>query len=119
MAPVAAFLRLSNELIHDILAHIEPDPEKLVNIDRRAYLSQESFRPPALPAPSQAQDIGNFRLICRRFDELGAVYQFSRVTTRFSQKGFQRLENIAGAAHLAKHVKKFSYMVPFFYVEGM
>ncbi|KAF2140880.1 uncharacterized protein K452DRAFT_198999, partial [Aplosporella prunicola CBS 121167] len=111
-------LSLSNELLREILDHIEADPEKLVNLDRRAYLSQESFKPPPLPAPNQAQDVGHFRLTCKRFSELGAIHQFARVTTRFSRKGFKRLENIAGQPHLSQHVKKFSYMVPYFYVEG-
>jgi hypothetical protein len=111
-------LSLSNELLREILDHIESDPEKLISVDRRAYLSQESFKPPPLPDRDQAQNIASFRLTCKRFSELGAIHQFARVTTRFSRKGLKRLENIASQDHLAKHVKKFSYMVPFFYVEG-
>lgn len=118
MDSVPGILKLSNELLREILDHIEADPEKLVSLDRRAYLSQESFKPPPPPARDQAQNISNFRLTCKRFSELGAVHQFARVTTRFSRKGLKRLENIAGQDHLAKHVKKFSYMVPYFYVEG-
>ncbi|KAK5015105.1 hypothetical protein LTR39_002792, partial [Cryomyces antarcticus] len=114
----SGILTLSNELLRDILDHIEADPEKLVSLDRRAYLSQESFKPPPAPAPDQAQDIGHFRLVCKRFSELGAPHQFARMTTRFSRDGFRRLDKIAGQPHLAKHVKKFSYMVPYFYVEG-
>lgn len=109
-------LQLSNELLREILDHI--DPEKPIGPDRRAYLSQESFELPPDPDPDQAQDIANFRLTCKRFSDLGAVHQFSRVTTRFSRTGLKRLENIASQPHLAEHVKKFSYMVPFFYVEG-
>lgn len=111
-------LDLSNELLREILDHIESDPDRLVSLDRRAYLSQESFKPPPPPDRDQAQTIASWRLTCKRFSELGAIHQFSRVTTRFSRKGLQRLENIARHEHLAKHVKKFSYMVPFFYVEG-
>jgi hypothetical protein len=111
-------LDLSNELLREILDHIESDPEKLISVERRAYLSQESFKPPPPPDRNQAQDIASFRLTCRRFSELAAIHQFSRVTTRFSRKGLKRLENIASQEHLAKHVRKFSYMVPFFYVEG-
>jgi hypothetical protein len=110
--------KLSNELLRDILDHIETDPEKTVNIDRRAYLSVESFAAPSAPAPAQAQDIASFRLVCRRFGELGIPHQFTRVTTRFSKRGFQRLEWIAGRPELARHVKKFSYMIPCFYVRG-
>ena len=118
MDSVPGILKLSNELLREILDHIEADPEKLVSLDRRAYLSQESFKPPPPPTRDQAQNISNFRLTSKRFSELGAVHQFARVTTRFSRKGLKRLENIAGQDHLAKHVKKFSYMVPYFYVEG-
>ncbi|KAF2735165.1 hypothetical protein EJ04DRAFT_221171 [Polyplosphaeria fusca] len=112
------FLHLSTELLRVILDHVEPDPDKFISVERRAYLSQESFKQPAPPEKTDAQAIADFRLTCKRFAELGAIYQFSRVTTRFSRKGLQRLENIADQPHLAKHVKKFSYMVPFFYVEG-
>lgn len=111
-------LDLSNELLREIFDHIESDPEKLISLDRRAYLSQESFKPPPAPDRDQAETIANLRLTCKRFSDLGAIHQFSRVTTRFSWKGLKRLENIASQEHLAKHVKKFSYMVPFFYVEG-
>ncbi|KAI9831146.1 MAG: hypothetical protein M1819_005234 [Sarea resinae] len=118
MAKSPAILKLSNELLREILDHIEADPEKSVSIDRRAYLSVESFRPPSPPVPAQAQDIGHFRLVCRRFAELGIPHQFTRVTVRFSRKDLLRLETIADHAHIAEHVKKFSYMVPCFYVEG-
>ncbi|KAI9713703.1 MAG: hypothetical protein M1828_001392 [Chrysothrix sp. TS-e1954] len=118
MALSSGILKLSNELLRDILDQIEADPDKLVSLDRRAYLSQESFRPPPPPSRDQAQDIGSFRLVCRRFANLGAIHQFARVTTRFSRGGFQRLEGIAGSPHIARHVKKFSYMVPYFYVQG-
>lgn len=111
-------MKLSNELIREILDYIEADPDKLVNLDRRAYLSQESFKPPSFPTPDEAQDLGSFRLTCRRFSELGSIHQYARVTTRFSREGFKRLENIARQPHLAKQVKKFSYMVPYFYVFG-
>jgi len=119
MASRTGILKLSNELLREILDLIEADPEKQINLDRRAYLSVESFKPPPKPAPNLAQDLGSFRLTCQRFSELGAIHQFARVTTRFSKKGFDRLDSIAGQPHLAKNVKKFSYMVPYFYVEGL
>lgn len=109
---------LADELLQLILEHVAADPDKSLTVDQRAYLSQESFRAPPSPSPDQAQTIGNFRLACRRFSEIGARQQFGRVTTRFSWHGFKRLEGISEQAHLAKHVKKFSYMVPCFYTEG-
>lgn len=118
-ASVPGLLKLSNELLREILDYIEADPDKLVNLDRRAYLSQESFKPPAFPTQSQAHDIANFRLTCSRLSEVGAIHQFARVTTRFSGAGFRRLENIASRPRIAKHVKKFSYVVPYFYAEGL
>ncbi len=110
--------RLSNELLRDILDFIQLTPDHVLNIDRRAYLSVESFKAPSPPLPAQAHDVASFRLVCRRFAELGAPYQFTRVTTRFSRKGFVRLEGIAGSPGIARHVKKFSYMIPCFYLEG-
>ncbi|KAL8703208.1 MAG: hypothetical protein Q9201_003594 [Fulgogasparrea decipioides] len=109
---------LSNELLKDVLDYIESDPEQTVSIDRRAYLSVESFRPPSPPEPSRAQDIGNLRLVCRQFAEIGIPYQFTRIATRFSRQGLARLENICSQSHLAKHTRKFSYLVPYFWIEG-
>ena len=106
---------LSNDILKEILDHVVSDPRRSVSIDRRDHLSVESFRPPSPPPPSQAQDIGNFRLTCKRFSELGASYQFARVSLRFSASGFRILEKISEFPHLAKHTKKFSYLVPPFY----
>ncbi|KAF2823325.1 hypothetical protein CC86DRAFT_66028 [Ophiobolus disseminans] len=113
-----ALLDLADELLRIILEHVASEPEKLISLERRAYLSQESFKPHPPPEPDQAQNIAYFRLTCRKFSDLGILHQFSRVTTRFSRRGLRRLEKIANQPHLAKRVKKFSYMVPFFYVEG-
>ncbi|KAI9733030.1 MAG: hypothetical protein M1834_003575 [Cirrosporium novae-zelandiae] len=113
-----SILTLSNELLRDILDQIEADPEKLVSIDRRQYLSVESFKPPKPPEQSQAQDVANFRLVCRRFSELGVPHQFARITLRFSRAGFDRLDRICGEERLARHTKKFSYMIPSFYAQG-
>ena len=119
MSKVASGDKLSNELLKEILDQIESDPDRTVSIDRRAYLSVESFRPPSPPLPSRVQDIGNFRLVCRRFAEIGAPYHWTRVATRLSTAGLARLEKICRSHHLARHTKKFSYLVPFFYGEGM
>ena len=115
----ANFLDLSPELICDILERVEADPYKFVTLDRRAYLSVESFSLPPRQWPKPQETIGNFRLTCRRFSELGAMYQLPRVTTRFSRKGLKRLDWLASQPHLARHVKKFCYMVPYFFKEGM
>lgn len=110
---------LADELLRDILDLIEADPDKGVNVDRRAYLSQESFRAPPIPSSTRAQDLGNWRRTCKKFSEVGAIHQFGKVTTRFSSREFDRLRWLAKQHHLTRHVKKFSYMVPYFYVEGL
>lgn len=112
---MAAIQTLSNELLKDILDHIESDHQRPIAIDRREHLSVESFRAPSPPPPSQTHDIASFRLSCRRFSELGASYQFVRISLRFSSSGFRRLEKICSSGHLSKHTRKFSYLVPPFY----
>lgn len=111
--------RLSNELIRLVLDHIEPDPDKTVPIDRRQFLSVESFDRPPPSTRGSLRDIGRFRLTCRRFADLGAPLLYTRVAARFSRKGLQKLEQLASWPHLARHVRKFSYLVPYFYQIGM
>lgn len=115
---MARLCDLSNELLEEVLTYFESDPQRAIAIDRRDHLSVESFRPPSPPPISQAHNIGNFRLTCRRFSELGAPYQFTRVSLRFSSSGFRRLDNISGVARLARHTRKFSYLVPPFYSDS-
>ena len=111
-------LDLADELLRIILEYVASEPEKPISLERRAYLSQESFKLPLPPDHDQAQTIAAFRLTCTKFSDLGVIHQFSRVTTRFSKRGLDRLEKIASQPHIARRVKKFSYMVPFFYDEG-
>ena len=115
---MAFIQKISNEILIDILGHIEAGGQVSVAIDRREHLSVESFRPPTPPPKSQAQDVGNFRLCCRRFSELGIPYQFSRISLRFSTAGFERLDKISDCRHLTRHTRKFSYLVPPFYTNS-
>ncbi|KAI9862295.1 MAG: hypothetical protein M1813_004771 [Trichoglossum hirsutum] len=110
--------QLSNELLRVILDHINQDPEASLTIDRRAHLSVESFKAHSPPERAKAQDIAQFRLVCKRFAELGISYQFTCVPLRFNRKSFHRLDLIAQQPSLSKHVKKFIYLIPYFYVEG-
>jgi len=111
-------LDLADELLRIILEYVASEPEKPISLERRAYLSQESFKLPVPQEDNQVQTIAAFRLTCRRFALIGVSHQFSRLTTRFSRRGLDRLERIANEPHIAGRVKKFSYMVPFFYAEG-
>lgn len=101
-----------------ILDQLEADPDKLVALDRRGYLSQESFSIPPPALSEQARDLGNLRRTCHRLADLGAIHQFARWNTRFSHIGLDRLEKLAEQRHLSKHVRKLSYLVPNFYVKG-
>ena len=109
---------LSPELLDRILEYVDPNPPRFVSIEARAFLSKESLRPPRPPLPSQAVDVANFRQVCKRFAEIGIPHQFSRVTVRFSRAGFERLDWLSSRPQLARHTKKFSYMVPHFFEEG-
>ena len=112
---MASIQRLSNEILSAILENVDSVSHRCVGVDRREYLSVESFRIPNPPLPSQAQDIAHFRLTCQRFSELGIPYQFTKVTLRFSLQGFRRLDEICNHGHLIRHTRKFSYLVPLFY----
>ncbi|KAK0252509.1 hypothetical protein LTR01_005883 [Friedmanniomyces endolithicus] len=108
--------RLSNELLRAILDQIVPDPERTVPIDRRQFLSVESFVKPLLDSGRGAvKDVGAFRRTCRRFADVGAPLLYTRVAARFSKTGLKKLEQLTEWPHLARHVKKFSYLVPYFY----
>lgn len=105
--------RLPDELIRLIVDQLAPDPQ-LVPEDCRRFLSVESFGPPPKVAPSAAQDIGAFRLASKRFANIGAPLLFTRVQARLSIEGLQRLDTLS-SWQVARHVEKFSYMVPYFY----
>lgn len=107
---------LPPELLRRILDQLVPDPERTVPIDDRRFLSVESFDE---PSPSVADwDLRNFRSTCRRFAEVGDPLLFTVVAVRFSKHGLQQLEKLAEWPKMARHVKKFTYMVPYYYPNG-
>jgi hypothetical protein len=112
-------LRLATEELLTILDFLWDEPQKSITFDRRAYLSQESFRLPPPPSATRAQDLSNWRRTCKKFSIVGASLQFQRVSTRFSVHDLDRLDNIASWPHLATEVRKFIYLVPYFYPDGM
>ncbi|QVM10191.1 hypothetical protein D8B26_004853 [Coccidioides posadasii str. Silveira] len=114
-------LRLSNELLKEILDHLSRDPDRCISVDHRASLSIESFKKPGPPEPPSLDvrsDIDRFREVCRRFADVGAAHKFNRVVVRFSTSAFQRLDKLSSAPHLARHAKSFTYIIRSFYVEG-
>src|ERR1700760_1420299 len=113
MTVVPASQRLSNEILRHILDQIEPDPERTVPIDDRRFISVETLESVRLwPTTDAVKDIGNFRLACKRFAEIGAPLLFTLVKARFSTRSLERLEQFAEWSHLTGLVKKFSYLVP-------
>jgi len=105
--------RLPDELIALIFEYLAPDPQ-IVSEDSRRFLSVESFGPPPEVLPSAVQHIGSLRLASKRFAHIGAPLLFGRVQARLSKPGLQRLQTLS-TWRVASHVKKFSYMVPYFY----
>jgi len=110
--------RLSNELLRLILDQIEPDPDRTIPIESRGFLSVESFDRPLPSTRGSIKDVGRFRCACKRFADVGEPLLYTRVAARFSKRGLQKLEQLAAWPHLARHVKKFSYLVPYFYNYG-
>ena len=116
---VPPILDLSNELLRLILDQIEPEPDKIIPIDRRQFLSVESFDRPQSSTRGSLKDVGSFRRACRRFADVGAPLQFAWIDGRFTQKGLGKLEELAKWPHLACHVKQFTFLMPYFYRNSM
>ncbi|KAI9743565.1 MAG: hypothetical protein M1818_002880 [Claussenomyces sp. TS43310] len=116
-APVG-IARLSKDIIYMIFEHLAAEPEE-VGVDRRAWLSMASFKPPHSQSQQHFHDakaVGNFRWTCKRYAEVGIPFQFQRLVVRFSVDGIRRLRGIAESPHLAVVVRKFTYMVPRFFL---
>ncbi|KAF7856061.1 hypothetical protein EAF04_010016 [Stromatinia cepivora] len=112
--------KLSNEILENILEYLVHNSGKLIPIDHRASLSVESFQ--SMP-PQSLEDTNittTLSRTCKKFYSLLLGRQFARVSIRCSDAGFNRLRFLVEERpHLAKHVKKFSYMIPVFYHRGL
>ncbi|KAK0113602.1 hypothetical protein ONS95_013847 [Cadophora gregata] len=111
-------LNLPEEVWTKIYKLLGYNKENLLPLWKRASLSVESFAS-APPHPHDLDTghshIGKFRLVCKRWAELGLKNQFARVQIRFSNRDFPRLRRLARWQHAASNVKQFSYIVPRFY----
>jgi hypothetical protein len=133
-------LRLSNEILENIFENLVQNSGKLIPIDHRASLSVESFQsmpPQTMEDTNITMNLVSYALDCRfskchlsdlwylqscthrRFRDILHGRQFARIAIRFSQDGFDRLNWLLNRPHLVPHVKKFSYMIPVFYFQGM
>lgn len=121
--PIALPRNLPIELYKQILEYIAPNYDGATHIDkavaRRQFLSFESLPPPdSSRSRDSIADICRFRRACRSFAEIGAEFLVTQVATRFSKNGLSHLEQLARWPHLACHVKRFSYLVPYFFENG-
>ena len=110
-------LDLPDEVLLVILRAVDTDPGP-INIDHRAWMSVVSFKFES-QLPREREVVGNFRFTCRRFSEVGLQHQFKTLATRFNEAGLTRLRNIARYPHLATAVKKFTYLVPRLFFNGI
>ena len=113
---------LPEEILVKIVHHIQPDYDRAVPFYHRGFLSAESLdqTSPTNADRNAKKDILHFRETCRRFAEVGEQALFSVVHIRFSSKDLQELKQLAGfKRNVARHVKRFSYLVPCFYIAGM
>jgi hypothetical protein len=111
--------RLPTELIERVLTFVEPGHyDREVDIAQRRHLSVESFEPAPPPSRGSVADVGRFRCVCKRFAQIGEPLLFTRVAIRFSDNGLKRLEQLAEWTHLAAQVRRFTYLVPYFYEDG-
>lgn len=112
-----AMEKLPAEVFNGLLDQLEPR-------GREGPTTNPRGNPWAVPQPYRPDHIDSrqhfsaLRLVCRRFNELTAPYLFRSIGLRFNQKSFKRLEYLAANTQLAKHVRKFVYLMPYLYEEG-
>jgi hypothetical protein len=108
---------LPAEIFNELLDQLEPGGREVPTVDSRR-------NPWARPQPCKPDHIdsrhhyASLRLVCKRFDNLAAPYLFRSIGLRFNAKSFSRLASLAGNPVLARHVKKFVYLMPYIYEEG-
>ncbi|KAJ5459459.1 hypothetical protein N7530_011403 [Penicillium desertorum] len=99
---------LADELLSEILSFLlEPAPRALNGkFNGNGHTSRAGDQ--------HAEDLDQFRLVCKRFMRIGTPYKFNRFTLRFSEHGFRRLDELVDM-QLAYYVKTITYMVRPFY----
>ncbi|KAI5821296.1 hypothetical protein BZA77DRAFT_3752 [Pyronema omphalodes] len=108
---------LPAEIFNELLDQLEPG-------GRDVPTSDSHRNPWARPQPCKPDHIdsrhhyASLRLVCKRFDNFAAPYLFRSIGLRFNAKSFNRLASLAGNPVLARHVKKFVYLMPYIYEEG-
>lgn len=104
---------LPAEVFNEILDQFEPGLHELPRAN--PWARPRPYKPEHI---NSKQHFARLRLVCKRFSELAAPYLFRSIGLRFNIKSFDRLEQLAEHPKLARHVKKFVYLMPYLYFEG-
>ncbi|CUS08253.1 unnamed protein product [Tuber aestivum] len=104
---------LPTEVFNEILDQFEPGLHDLPRAN--PWARPRPYKPEHIDSK---QYFARLRLVSKRFSELAAPYLFRSIGLRFNLKSFGRLERLSDQPKLAKHVKKFVYLMPYLYVEG-
>ncbi|KAI5803861.1 hypothetical protein EDC01DRAFT_611607 [Geopyxis carbonaria] len=109
---------LPAEVFNELLDQLEPRGREgsSTNPRRNPWALPQPYRPDHIDS---RQHFASLRLVCKRFSELAAPYLFRSIGLRFNTKSFQRLEKLAENEKLSRHVKKFVYLMPYLYEEGI
>ncbi|KAB8070154.1 hypothetical protein BDV29DRAFT_194300 [Aspergillus leporis] len=110
---------LADELISDILLSLlGSEPSSSDTSPTNSHGSSYMPNGGSISVYGERSDLDRFRLVCRRFARIATPWKFPRFVLRFSQDGFQRLQDLLDM-QLACHVKHFTYMVrPFYHGSG-
>ncbi|RPA75207.1 hypothetical protein BJ508DRAFT_380197 [Ascobolus immersus RN42] len=111
--------KLPTDVLREIVDYLDASPENF-------QMNYTKWPPKRYYPARQGQGndgdsdtILSLRLVNRRFGEICASYIFRCVVHRnFNRRGFEQLQMLAEKSHLAAHVKKFVYLVPYRFVEG-
>ncbi|KAK6538590.1 hypothetical protein TWF694_010168 [Orbilia ellipsospora] len=105
--------RLPTDVLREVLDQLDPE-----YTDVTSRMKFWTPRKNDIGSQTVIADLRQFRLVCKRFADLGAQYLFRTIAHRYNSKSFNRLSNLADHPIFASHVKKFIYLMPYFYVQG-
>ncbi|KAF3938864.1 hypothetical protein ABW19_dt0208355 [Dactylella cylindrospora] len=105
--------RLPTDVLREVLDQLDPE-----YTDVTSRMKFWTPRKNDIGSQTVITDLRQFRLVCKRFADLGAQYLFRTIAHRYNSKSFNRLSNLADHPVFANHVKKFIYLMPYFYVQG-
>lgn len=104
---------LPTEVFNEILDQFEPGVHELHRAN--PWARPRPYKPEHIDSK---QHFARLRLVSKRFSELAAPYLFRSIGLRFNLKSFGRLERLSERPKLARHVKKFVYLMPYLYDQG-